>query len=199
MLRHTAPLLLSTLLSACAADSGDTSEGGDTSASSGASDTSDTTTGAAADPYACVETMRMEFAPLAGPGWDPAGGLLPPLQDTYIVHTTQILVKPEGIARFGELVGQISAQLQATDGLVAYVTAQDMNCGWARTLGIWRSEAAMYGFVASGAHLTAMAETTDISFTGKVTHWTVDADALPVGWQEAEARLAAVAPSPLYE
>lgn len=200
MVRNVGGLMVSMVLAACGApeagdSSGSSSEAGEASETGEASGS----TGAAADPYACVETMRQEFGPLAGPGWDPVSGPLDPKQATYVVHSTQILVKPDQVERFSQLLDPVMAQLQSSEGLVAYTAAQDMNCGWSRTLGIWRSEEAIYKFMASGAHLAAMSETTTISFTGKVTHWTVPADQLPVTWADAEAQLAMVAPSGFYE
>lgn len=204
------------LLSACAAPDGDADTDATSDATAGttapadpstgttgttgadAPTTGDGTTGVPVDPYACVETMRMPQGPLQGPGYDPEMGLLPPLQDTYVVHSTQILLKPDKLERFGELVEAVSAQLMQAEGLVALTTASDPNCGFARTLGIWRSEEAMYKFVLSGAHATAMEESAEISVTGKVTHWTVEADALPVDWDDAIEHLAQVSPSGVY-
>jgi quinol monooxygenase YgiN len=197
--QQSALAILSTLFLACGAtDSGD-DDATDSSGSAATGESTDASTGVAADPYACVETMRMALGPLAGPGYDPENGLIAPLQDTYYVHSTQILIKPEQLARFGELLAEVQVQLQTSEGLAAYTGAQDVNCGWVRTLGIWRSEEAMYKFVTSGAHLAAMSETAAISYTGKATHWKVDASALPPTWEDAEARLGAIDPLPLYQ
>jgi heme-degrading monooxygenase HmoA len=151
--------------------------------------------------YDCDETDFAPFVPLAGPGFDAdQGGLLPPTQDSYVVHSTHLIVKEGGMAQVNALTGQIIGQLMETPGFVAYALAGSDACSNVRTLGIWESEEAMYGMVGSGAHAEAMAQTTEVSITGKVTHWTANADEVnALDWPEAKARIADATPSPIYE
>ncbi len=145
--------------------------------------------------YDCVDPGLVEARPLVGPGYDPGmGGLVAPLQDEYLVSSTVILVKPEMENDFNMLVGQITATLDGSAGMVAYSLAIEPTCGFARTITVWRSEADMMGFVLSDAHATAMARTTELAVTGKVTKWELAADAFPPTWDAAREQLAMVAP-----
>lgn len=214
------PLLA--LWSGCGDDSaaGDETGGSDATAAAEASggadaaSAADTTAGAADDGtsaadssgsggpdiaalYDCEEPELMIAQPLAGPGIDPeTGALLDPIAGEYIVHTTQILPKSDADSQqaFFGLVGAISAQLMQTPGLVGFSLAVEPNCAFARTLGVWESEEAMYAFVSSGAHLDAMGQTFDVGVTGRVTHWTATAEELPPSWESAVARLSEVDP-----
>ena len=159
----------------------------------------DTTTGAP-DFYACEETM-FAGTPLAGPLYDAAmGGIQGELQGEYVLHTTQIYVKPDGAQKFGELAQKIAGEALAVDGLIAFSVGSDAGCGVARTMGIWASEEAMYKLVASPVHAEAMGLTTELSYTGRVTHWkATGAEANAYTWDVARAKVEAVEPSPLYE
>jgi quinol monooxygenase YgiN len=139
-------------------------------------------------------------SPLAGPRFDAGnGGIQGELQPGYVLHTTQIYIKPESAQTFVELAGQVSAEAQKIDGLVAYSVGSDSGCGVARTMGIWTSEEAMYQLVTSEAHGKAMAMTTALSYTGRVTHWTATAEeANAYTWDVARARLEGVEPSAVY-
>jgi heme-degrading monooxygenase HmoA len=205
--RH--PTLLLTALLACG-DSGtattDTADS-DASTSSASSGEPTPTTGAAesstgldaAQLYGCEETM-FGASPLAGPLYDPEkGGIQGALQPGYVLHTTQIYLKPEGAQTFGELAAAVSMEAAATEGLIAFSVGSDNGCGVARTMGIWASEEAMYKLVASEAHAKAMSMTTDLSYTGRVTHWTATADeANAYTWDVARAKISDVAPSAVY-
>lgn len=169
----------------------------------GSSGGADETTGGGIDVdalYDCVDPDFTVIQPLSGPGIDPATGeLLAPLQDGYVLHTTQILVKPEKLEEFLALNVPIFEQLMQTEGLLGFALAQEPNCGFSRTMGVWESEAAMFAFVASGAHAQAMAKTTEVSITGRTTAWSVTADELPLTWELAFAAIADVEPSAVYE
>lgn len=150
--------------------------------------------------YDCVESDFQVLQPLMGPGIDPmTGTLLPPMQETYLLHTTQIMVKPEKLEEFLALNVPIFEQLQATEGLLGFSLATEPNCGFSRTMGVWTSEQAMLAFVTSGAHLQAMAQTTEVSLTGRTTSWTVSADEMPLTWEMAFAAIADVEPSAVYD
>jgi len=157
------------------------------------------TTGGAPDFYACEE-LAFSGAPLAGPGWDAEkGGIQGELQPGYVLHTTQIYIKPEGAEEFLELAQAISAEAVKTEGLIAFSVGSDMGCGVARTMGIWTDEAAIYKLVASEAHAKAMGRTTELSYTGRTTHWAATAEeANAYSWDAARAKLASVEPSPVY-
>jgi len=181
--------------------SGSSSSG---SSSSGAGEsTGDETTGGAIDVDALYDCEDLDFQviqPLTGPGIDPmTGTLLEPMQDTYVLHTTQILVEPEELDAFFQLSGAVIEQLLQAEGLVGFALAQEPNCGFSRTMGIWESEQAMFAFVGSGAHAQAMAQTTEVSITGRTTAWTATASEMPLTWEMALAAIADVEPSAVYE
>lgn len=169
---------------------------GDSSAESAdASSTGDTTGGSTGDPqdaYACVEPELTVNIPLAGPGYDPDSGLVDP-QATYVLSTTQALPRPEKLAEFGQLASAAGMAAAQTPGLVAISFASEPNCGFQRTLTIWRDKAAMMAFVVSPEHATAMNAASEVLLTGRTAHLTIDAAQVANGW---EAALTAVAEAP---
>lgn len=198
MLTRITALILLALPLACG-DSG--AAGTDTDATTAVS-TAASSTGDGIDPgqlYNCKEEA-FGAMPLAGPLWDAEkGGIQGALQGSYVLHTTQIYVRPEGAEAFGALAQEIGAAAAQIDGLIAFSVGSDNGCGVARTMGIWASEEAMYKLVTSEAHAKAMAATPELSYTGRVTHWTATAaEANAYTWDVARAKLADVAPSPIY-
>jgi quinol monooxygenase YgiN len=144
--------------------------------------------------YDCVDPMITEARPLVGPGYDPAmGGLVDP-QETYIVSATQILVRPEKQQEFFEVASQVSAELDQSEGMVAYALAIEPTCGFSRTISVYRSQESMIGFVASEAHSMAMQRSNELGITGKVTHWEMSADEFPPTWETAREHLAEIDP-----
>ena len=148
--------------------------------------------------YECVDDEIQDVGPFAGPGFHPQDGLLDPVQDTYIVATTQLLVKEEEQMTFLQLSSEVGAQLEETEGFVGFSLAVEPTCGFYRTVSVWRSEADMYRFVATGAHAKAMGQTGVIAVTGKTTSWEIPAEQLPLTWDVARARLAEVEPVATY-
>lgn len=187
-------LCFAALATACPADDDDpmADEGADDSSSAGESSSSGGNPDIDAL-YEC-EDMIMDARPLAGPGYDPAMGLMEPLQDTYIVSTTQILPRPEEQARFFELVGEVTMDLDQRDGMIAYALGFEPNCGFARTITVWRDAAAMVAFASGDVHTNAASQSFDVGVTGRVTHFAVSADEMPVTWDVAAANLAEIAP-----
>lgn len=137
------------------------------------------------------------FAPLAGPGVDPATGtLVPPPAAGYVVSSTYLALLPEPAAQaqFQGLVNAIVGELQQQPGLVAFQLASSMSCGTARTVTVWRDEPAMFAFVAGPAHGNARAAVREVSRGGSaVTSW--EAVGLEqTTWQYAAEQLAATDP-----
>ncbi len=195
------------LASGCANDDGDAVDDAaddDDTAGDDAADDDATTTDDGADEsstgldldalYDCVDPMITEARPLVGPGYDPAmGGLVDP-QETYIVSATQILVRPEKQQEFFEVASAVAAELDQSEGMVAYSLAIEPTCGFSRTISVYRSQEAMIGFVASEAHSMAMERSNELGITGKVTHWEMSADEFPPTWDHAREHLAEIAP-----
>lgn len=171
---------------------------GDSDGDGDGDETSSTDTGGVTDIdalYACEESDLVEI-PLQGPGWDADNeSLVGTSQDTYIVHTTQLLVKPEQMTAFDELSDDITAQLMQTPGVIAVGFAFEPSCGFFRTTGIWESQEAMMNFVVSGAHLEAIKAYREVAITGRTTHFEVAATELPVAWNDL---IDAIADEPPY-
>jgi quinol monooxygenase YgiN len=151
------------------------------------------------DPLADCTRDRMEAdlqaSPLAGSAVREDGTLAP---GRYIVSSTYLKLRPEpqALARFQELMGPISQSLRAQEGLVALRLASSERCGTARTLSVWKDEAAMYVFVTGSAHQAAVTSVREVSRGGSiVTHW--EDDERGASWEQAALRLA-VDPGPFY-
>ena len=150
--------------------------------------------------FACIDEEFNVNRPLAGNGYDAEqGGLIGSVQESYVVHTTQIFVPPEAETDFFTVLGPVIAQLAETPGLVGYSLAGDAGCGDYRTLGIWESEEAMYDFVLSGAHAEAMPQTGTLSEAARVTHWTATAaEVNALDWDVAQDKIRDIQQSDLY-
>jgi hypothetical protein len=147
---------------------------------------------------ACESDAFTIGRPLSGPGLDENGFVGEPLA-SYIVHTTQIIPKPEMEEAFFEQSVAVFGQLATSGGMVAYGFALDDECGDARTVGVWESEETMYAFAGTGEHVKAMARTHELSLAGRVAHWTATPEEiLALDWAEVKARIAGAEISPLY-
>ena len=200
MIRSTLLLLLLTA-TACAGDGGQNDAGGsDTTSAPGSTGStgaagSSSGTGLDVDAlYDCVEPNLQEVRPLVGPGYDPGNGLLDPVQDTYIVSATMIMVRPGKENDFFAVATDVTQSLDAAEGMVAYGLAAEPTCGFQRTLSVYRSTEAMMSFVTSGAHATAIGRANELGITGKVTFWEMPAGDFPPTWTDAATQLAPITP-----
>ncbi len=154
----------------------------------------------AAELLACSSGDLQVSGPLAGAGFDPNTGLTGERQETYVVSTTQLVVPPEAMSEFGGLVADIFTDISTREGLVAYGFASDEGCNHQRTLTVWTSEEAMFGFMVGEAHTRAMNATLGVSDAGRVTHWSATADEVEaLTWDQAVARMAEVENSSVYD
>ncbi|MBK6918770.1 MAG: hypothetical protein IPH07_15360 [Deltaproteobacteria bacterium] len=176
------------------ADASSSSTGGGADESEGGSaDSSGGSTGAAMTPYDCVDADFTIDLPLAGPGYDPEAGLIDP-QAQYLVSTTQAMPRPDALQQFGELATAAGMAAAQSPGVVAVSFASEPNCGFARTLTVWRDQASMLSFVVSPEHAAAIDATYDVTLGGRTTHFTIDADQMPVTWEVALEHIADVEP-----
>ncbi len=116
----------------------------------------------------------------------------------YVISSTYLRLKrdPQTLKLFGELNGPLGEALGSNPGLIQAVTRVSESCNSARTLTVWKDEAAMYSFVASKAHAAAVAAVLDISRGGSlVTHWNDDGTGF--NWQTATVKIGK-APGPFY-
>ena len=146
--------------------------------------------------YDCVEP-NLAASPLMGPGYNPEMGLLDPVADSYVAHTTQIYVREDdpSAAEFDEHVNTIVEELMQSEGLIAYSLGGDPTCGFARTLGVWRDEESMLAFAFSDAHVAAMVVASSLALTDRVTHWDITADDLPDLWTQALEQIEGIQPN----
>ncbi len=142
----------------------------------------------------CVEPAMAEARPLSGPGYDPAMGLLEPVQGTYLVATTKVWVPESNQEEFLQLSTAVAQELDQTPGMVAYALGFEPTCGFFRTLSVYRSEAEMVSFVVSDVHALAMSRYSELVVTGKAASWEISAEAFPPTWASADERLAAEDP-----
>jgi len=120
----------------------------------------------------------LDATPFQGSGADPKTGALQLAPGkVYVISSTYgvPLPGPNGAPvteKYGQLFGDIETQLGKETGLVAFRLASSDDCGSGRTLAVWDSEEAMYGFVTSDAHSAAMTAVHDVLKPGyAVTHW----------------------------
>jgi quinol monooxygenase YgiN len=109
---------------------------------------------------------------------------------TYVVSSTYVRIKntKEAGEQFQRLVDSMGEALQSNPGLIQVVTRLSVECNSARTLSVWRDEAAMFEFVGSPAHANAMSQVKDLSRGGGAgTHWTDDGSGF--NWETALAKL----------
>lgn len=127
----------------------------------------------------------VQLMPFAGPGV--RDGAIEP--GNYLMATTYLRLRADQTALFQQLVGAVIADIRMRSGLVALTTARSEECGTARTLTVWRDEAAMLEFVVGEAHGKAMQSIHDVSRGGSVAaHWTGDQAA--ASWDAAAEHLA---------
>jgi hypothetical protein len=137
--------------------------------------------------------------PMSGSKVDTSGVLAEPGPGGYVVSSTFLRLRPgEAVTtRFGELSGPIIAGLPARPGLAGFQLGLAPACNVARTLSVWESEEAMYDFVVSDEHITAVSAVSEVSRGASVVvHWTAES-AADATWERAGMELAA-AKGPFY-
>ncbi len=141
-------------------------------------------------PQTMPQCDEVDFAPTAfsGPGFND-DGLIAPVQDSYMIGTTAVVINPEQETRFFKLSGAVFATIADFDGFIGFSVGTSTVCGTARTLTAWRDEEAMFKFVVSDVHSAAMAETQLVTTVGATTHYTAGAAEFPPSWQVAKEQV----------
>jgi heme-degrading monooxygenase HmoA len=150
--------------------------------------------------YDCEEVDFGEVHTLSGPGYDADTGLTGDPQDKYFVTSTMLYWK-EGLQQdFYAMGGRVMAEMDASEGLIAWALGTDETCRAARSISVWRSEEAMYKFVVSGAHGEAVTHISELSSTGKAARWEVGPDDIgALHWDTAREKLLEVEESHVYD
>jgi len=101
-----------------------------------------------------VEGLDSETA-FDGPGWDRARKMPRQAKDSYLVHTTVLVVRDDKAAQatFRELNAAMANQLLEHDGLVGFRVAGSTRCRTARTVAVWRDARSMRAFGPDPAHV----------------------------------------------
>ena len=87
-----------------------------------------------------------------------------------IVAATYLRLNPDNLDVFDDAsAGVFGDLLSGRNGLLHLATASSQECGIARTLTVWESEAAMMSFVVGEAHLAAIEQVSAISRGGSIT------------------------------
>lgn len=137
----------------------------------------------AAERTDCVEA-DFAGAPLAGPGF--ADGVYTGPTDAPLVASSTVLYlldRPDAGPRFEALMGEVSAELMRSEGLLGVALGGSQLCGAYRTLALWRDTEAMMGFVSSDAHLQAMVAARELADRGtRTVHWGLDPASETLDW-----------------
>lgn len=134
------------------------------------------------------------WRPFQGPAYDSSEGLLvsPEEGTTYVVAATYLPISRDGRAVFKEHMEALRAELDAEpDGLIGFSLGEKMVGREYRTVTVWESEEAMYGFVLGEAHTAAMADASTIrdpDIEARVVRWEISPDELPLDWADVMDR-----------
>lgn len=126
-----------------------------------------------------------------GPAFDPeTGALLEPLPRPYIVATTAGWATPEQLGPLQEHTMPVIMDVFGHEGLLGASFALSDACGSARTLTLWRDEAARMKFVIGTVHSAAIMNGLQHTSGWETTHWTETVSDQPPTWEQAKQRLA---------
>jgi heme-degrading monooxygenase HmoA len=114
---------------------------------------------------------------------------LPPGEYVFATTYLRLPLRRSALARFNELNGPMGEALAGNPGSLRVVTRLSEKCNTARTLTVWRDEAAMMAFVTSTAHGQAMGSVREVSRGGSITaQWRGPASEF--AWAKATENLA---------
>jgi hypothetical protein len=147
-----------------------------------------------ADPlYQCEETDFEVIVPLVGPGVTADGQLAPLQADTYVLHTTQLVVRPGAEGDAIQVSARIVGDATQLPGLIAMAAAGSESCGYLRTYGIWENEEAVLSLMATPSHGEAVSRTAELALSTKLLSWQASRDeAAGFDWDAARAKAAEV-------
>lgn len=130
--------------------------------------------------------------PFEGPGFVLGEGLTTDAPGPFMASSTVLVVDDgEGDqAAFDGHMAKITEALKTQEGLVGKSLA--IGSSGYRTLSVWESEEAMFGWVTAEVHIDAMVDMADKTKGGQVVAWPMDRaelEAGPPSWDDAKARL----------
>lgn len=159
----------------------------------GSQDSDSTTTNAeepsVAELAACDE-HDLELIPFMGPAFDDNGALLAPLPVPHIVATTAGWHTPENRDAVVSHNAPPMMDVFTHDGLLGASFAYSEACRSARTVTLWRDEAARKKFVFGEVHSAAIKNGLKYTSGWETTHWTESTATEPPSWDALKVRLA---------
>lgn len=135
---------------------------------------------------ACDES-DLDVLPFMGPAFDDKGALVAPLPQPHVVATTVGWHTPENSDALEAETLPPMMDLFTHDGFLGATFATSARCGSARTLSLWRDEAARMKFVFGAVHGKAIKTGLKFTMGWETTNWS-GSDALPT-WADARRRL----------
>ncbi|MEL6189165.1 MAG: hypothetical protein AAFU79_31475, partial [Myxococcota bacterium] len=94
----------------------------------------------------------------------------------------------ESLQTFDQLSGAVIEELFRSPGMLGVSITGSMSCNTTRTLTVWATQADMFRFVASGAHVAAIGRVAEVSRGGSITE-TWPANDLPsLDWADVVPR-----------
>ena len=142
---------------------------------------------------ACDES-DLEVIPFMGPAFDEEGALIAPLPAPHIVATTAGWHTPDNEEALNRHTLPVMMDVFAHEGLLGASFAVSERCGSARTLTLWRDEAARMKFVFGAVHGDAIKNGLKYTRGWETTHYTARGATEPPSWGALRAQLDGVRP-----
>jgi hypothetical protein len=140
---------------------------------------------------AACDEADLQLSPFMGPAFDQNSVLVAPLPQPYLVATT---VGWHNLKDREALEGETTPVVMDVfnhEGLLGAAFAWSDDCGSARTITLWRDDAARMKFVFGEAHGAAIQRGLKYTRGWETTNWSETA-AEPPSWDTVRARLAEV-------
>lgn len=140
---------------------------------------------------ACDES-DMQFVPFMGPAFDENGELVAPLPLPHVVATTVGWHAPEQREALEAETAAPTMDVFTHDGLLGASFGWSDKCGSARTITLWRDDAARMKFVFGTVHSKAVKNGLKHTKGWETTHWSETAAEKPPAWDDVRRRLSDV-------
>ena len=143
------------------------------------------------DELASCDEADLEILPFMGPAFDPeTGELLAPLPQPHVVATTVGWVaSPEEWELVGPQTMSAMEDVFQREGLLGASFGMSSECGAARTITLWRDEAALMAFVLGDAHAAAIQNGLQHTIGWETTHWSETTSDEPPTWDLVRTKL----------
>ncbi|WAS99333.1 hypothetical protein [Nannocystis punicea] len=137
---------------------------------------------------ACDES-DLDPTPFMGPAFDDSGDLIAPLPQPHVVATTVGWHTPENTDALSAETQPPMMDLFTHDGFLGARFATSERCGSARTISLWRDDAARMKFVFGTVHSKAIKNGLKFTQGWETTNWSETASDQPPTWDDVRRRL----------